>query len=136
MREFIEKIEKLRKLGVDVSKIQSRDTIKTLAEKSGVKIIEDQANKLEIKLNDKIGNSKRYIARAYSGTGKGTKPTEEQVKRLLELGISLERKRRTSKEIAEATISSIKDIELADKEDKALQELVEKNKTQKKEEQK
>ena len=136
VREFIEKIEKLRKLGVDVSKIQSRDTIKTLAEKSGVKIIEDQANKLEIKLNDKIGNSKRYIARAYSGTGKGTKPTEEQVKRLLELGISLERKRRTSKEIAEATISSIKDIELADKEDKALQELVEKNKTQKKEEQK
>ena len=45
-------------------------------------------------------------------------------------------KARTSKEIAEATIVSLKDIELADKEDKALQELVEKNKTQKKEEQK
>ena len=123
-------------MGVDVSKLQNNDTIQTLAEKSGVKITEDKANKLEIELNDKIGKAKDNIASVYRGTGKGTKPTEEQVKRLLELGISLERKRRTSKEIAEATISSIKDIELADKEDKALQELVEKNKTQKKEEQK
>ncbi len=135
-QEFIEKLEKLTEMGVDVSKLQSNDTIQTLAEKSGVKITEDKANKLEIELNDKIGKAKDKIASVYRGTGKGTKPTEEQVKRLLELGISLERKRRTSKEIAEATISSIKDIELADKEDKALQELVEKNKTQKKEEQK
>ena len=76
------------------------------------------------------------IASAYRETGNGRKPTKEQVQRLLELGISLERKNRSSKEIAEATISSLKDIELADKEDKALQELVEKNKTQKKEKQK
>ena len=135
-QELIERIEKLTEMGVDVSKLQNNDTIQTLAEKSGVKITEDKANKLEIELNDKIGKAKDNIASVYRGTGKGTKPTEEQVKRLLELGISLERKRRTSKEIAEATISSIKDIELADKEDKALQELVEKNKTQKKEEQK
>ena len=35
---------------------------------------------------------------------------------------------RTSKEIAEASISSIKDMELADQEDKILHELVEKTK--------
>lgn len=38
------------------------------------------------------------------------------------------RKMRTSKEIAEASISSIKDMELADEEDIALQQLVEKSK--------
>ena len=36
------------------------------------------------------------------------------------------RKRRTSKEIAEASISSLTDIEMSDKEDEALKELVEK----------
>ena len=38
------------------------------------------------------------------------------------------RKRRTSKEIAEASISSLTDIEMSDKEDEALKELIEKQK--------
>ena len=136
VQEFIEKLEKLTEMGVDISKMTQIDTIETLAKKSGIKITEEKANKLGIELNDKIGKTKMNIASAYRETGNGRKPTKEQVQRLLELGISLERKNRSSKEIAEATISSLKDIELADKEDKALQELVEKNKTQKKEEQK
>ena len=124
--KFIRKLEVLTELGVDLSKMTQLDTIKTLAEKSGVKIAVNQANKLGIELNDRIGNSRDSIVQAYRGAGDLIKPTEKQVKRLLELGISLEKKSRTSKEIAEATISSLKDIELADKEDKALQELNEK----------
>ena len=50
------------------------------------------------------------------------------MQRLLELGIVLDKKERTGKEIAEASISSIKDMELADAEDVALQLLVEKSK--------
>ena len=50
------------------------------------------------------------------------------MKRLERLGISLELKRRTSKEIAEASISSLTDIEMSDREDTALKELVEKTK--------
>ena len=38
------------------------------------------------------------------------------------------RKRRTSKEIAEASISSLTDIEMSDREDTALKELVERTK--------
>ena len=38
------------------------------------------------------------------------------------------RKRRTSKEIAEASISSLTDIEMSDQEDEALKELIEKQK--------
>ncbi len=48
------------------------------------------------------------------------------------MGISLElqggKKSRTGKEIAEASISSLKDIEMSDREDAALGELVEKTK--------
>ena len=68
------------------------------------------------------------MASAYRGKGKSTRPNEEQVQKLLEFGISLESKSRTGKEIAEASISSLKNIEMADKEDSALKELVEKTK--------
>lgn len=46
----------------------------------------------------------------------------------MKLGISLEAKSRTSKEIAEASISSLTDIEMSDREDSALKELIEKTK--------
>ena len=136
VQEFIEKLEKLTVLGVDISKMTQRDTIETLSEKSKIKITEEQADKLGIELYDKIGRTKERVIQKYRGTEKGKKLTQEQVKRLLELGISLASRKLNSKEIAEATISSIKNIELTDREEKALQELVEKNKTQKKEEQK
>ncbi len=85
---FIDKLVKLQSIGVDVSKLVTTDTIQTLAKKSGVnneKIIE-----INLQLDDKIGNTKNNIASAYRGNGDYTKPTEEQVKKLLELGISLE----------------------------------------------
>ena len=85
---FIDKLVKLQSIGVDVSKVVTTDTIQTLAKKSGVnneKIIE-----INLQLDDKIGNTKNNIASAYRGNGDYTKPTEEQVKKLLELGISLE----------------------------------------------
>ena len=127
-QEFIKKLEILTKLGIDVSPIQCRDTIQTLAEKSGIIMNEEQAKELGIKLDDKIGSTKNNIAKAYRGNGRGKRPTEEQVQILLEFGISLESRSRTGKEIAEASIGSLKNIEMADKEDSALKELVEKTK--------
>ena len=50
------------------------------------------------------------------------------MKKLSEMGISLEPKKRTSKEIAQASISSLTDIEMSDREDAALKKLVEKTK--------
>ena len=44
------------------------------------------------------------------------------------MGISLESKSRTSKEIAEASISSLTDIEMSVREDAALKELIKKTK--------
>ena len=58
----------------------------------------------------------------------GKPPAKEQIEELKKLGISLESKKRTSKEIAEASISSLTDIEMSDREDAALKELVEKTK--------
>ena len=125
-QEFIMKLEMLQEIGVDVSKVTVKDTIQTLAQKSGIK--EERVKEIGLNPNDKIGNSKNHITQAYRGKGECKKPTDEQVERLKELGISLEKKRRTRKEIAEASISSLKDIEIADEEDKALKELAEKTK--------
>ena len=44
------------------------------------------------------------------------------------MGLNLETKKRKAKEVAEATISAIKDVELADKAYGELQSLVEKTK--------
>ena len=90
VEKFINKLQRLKEMGVDVSKITQSDTIQTLAEKSGVIITEEQAKELGIKLNEKIGNTKTNIALAYRGKGTNKPPTQEQVERLLELGISLE----------------------------------------------
>ena len=72
-----------------------------------------------------IGRWKSDIKREYK---KGNLSEEQQI-RLEEAGMIWDEKgKRTSKEIAEASISSIKDMELADAEDVALQQLVEKSK--------
>ena len=123
-QEFIEKLEILTKLGVNVAKINYRDTIKTLAKKSGVVLTEEKAEELGIELNDKIGQTRGNIANAYRGNGRGKKPTQEQVLELQNLGISLEKRKRTGKEIAEASISSIKNMEVSDKADRELKEVV------------
>lgn len=123
---FIEKLEKLHELGVDVSKIIVNDTIETLAKKSGVS--KESLKEIGLEPDDKIGQNKVVLVQVYRGNRRGIPPTKEQVQRLLELGINLEKKKRKCKEIAEASISSIKDMELADAEDKALQKLVGKTK--------
>ena len=125
IQEFINTLKQLKTIGVDVTKIKQRDTIEILAKKSGI----DRKKLEEIGLDStqKIGQRKTAIANAYRGKGRHKPPTEEQVEELKKIGISLETKR-TSKEIAEASISSLTDIEMSDREDAALKELVEKTK--------
>ena len=126
--KFIRKIERLVELGVDISKITQKDTIQSLAKKSGTIITAEQAKKFGIDLDDNIGYAKAKIIYKYRSGKSNQKPTKEQVHRLLELGISLEKNVRHSKEVAEASIIAIKDMELVDKEDKILQGLIEKTK--------
>ena len=121
-QEFIEKIKILKELKIDIAKITRTDTIETLAKKSGVIITEKQAEELGIELSNRIGVTKTGIASAYRGNGNRKKPTQEQVQILSELGISLEK--RTGKEIARASIGSIKNMEVSDKADRELKELV------------
>ena len=122
---FIERLEMLKEQKVDVTKIALKDTIQTLAEKSGVILTEKQAEELGIELNDKIGQTKKGIADASRGNGTWKKPTQEQVQELQKLGISLEKRKRTGKEIARASIDSIKNMEVSDKVDGELEGLVE-----------
>ena len=124
-QEFIEKLKILEKQGIEVSNIQIKDTIQTLAQKSGVVITEEKAKELGIELSYKIGITKTYIASAHRGNGRGEKPTQEQVQELQKLGISLEKRKRTGKEIARASIDSIKNMEVSDKVDGELEGLVE-----------
>ena len=123
-QEFIEKIKILKELKIDIAKITRTDTIETLAKKSGVIITEKQAEELGIELSNRIGVTKTGIAIAYRGNGNRKKPTQEQVQILSELGISLEKRKRTGKEIAGASISSIKNMEVSDKADRELKEVV------------
>ena len=129
IQEFIDILNQLKTIGVDVSKITQSDTIETLAKKSGMGRKELE----EIGLNptQRIGRKKNRIAIAYRGKSKLKPPTKEQVEELKELGISLEYKLRTGKEIAEASISSLTDIEMSDREDIALKDLVKKRKKEK-----
>ena len=122
---FIENLECLKDIGVDTSKITAKDTIETLAIKSNISI--EEIKKIGLNPKEKIGYKKTDIIKAYRGKER-KKLTEEQISRLLKLGISLEPKSRTSKEIAEASISSLTDIEMSDREDAALKELVERTK--------
>ena len=127
-QEFIEKLKKLQQIGVDVSKIQQKDTIQKLAQRSEIDITEEQAEELGLKLDDKVGSKLDVIKRAKEGKGTSKPPTTTQVKELEAMGLNLEIKKRKAKEVAEATISAIKDVELADKVYGELQSLVEKTK--------
>lgn len=100
--EFIKKMEMLQGIGVDVSKIVEKDTILTLMQKT----FENQDEKRLIKnmekegLNpeDKIGKKLSHMRTSYRQVkkgvnSKGTPPTDEQVKRMQEIGIILEIKK-------------------------------------------
>ena len=45
---------------------------------------------------------------------RGKKPTQKQIQKLSELGISLEKRKRTGKEVVRASIDSIKHMEMLD----------------------
>ena len=124
VQEFIDALEILQIIGVDVSKIVWNDTIETLAGKSGIS--KEKLEKTGLDPTMKIGSQKTWIAQAYRGKGKCTPPTKKQVEELAKLGISLERKRTTGKKIVEASIIiSLTAPEMADTEDAALKALVE-----------
>ena len=55
-----------------------------------------------------------------------TPPTDEQVERLRELGILLEKKSKSKKELAEAAFPAITDPDLLDSEQQALDTLISK----------
>ena len=95
VQEFIEKIKKLQGIGVDTTRLKTTDTIKSLAEKSG--ITEKQLIEVDLNPKDNIGGSKCSIAKSHRGTGQSKPPTQKQVEELKILGISLESKVKKSK---------------------------------------
>ena len=127
IQEFIEELDQLEGIGVVASKLQQRDTIERLAQRSGVS--RETIEKIGLNPEEKIGHKLSDIRSACRGKGHGTKPTEEQVEELEKMGISIESKKRTTKEIVQASIESLTDIEMADREDAALKELIQKEKT-------
>ena len=94
--EFIEKLEKMEGIGVDVSKITERDTILSLARKTleePEEILIQRIKGIGLKLDDKIGSKIKDIKSNYNKSQKGEEmggtiiATEAQVKRLKEMGV-------------------------------------------------
>ena len=98
-QEFIEKLEQMQGIGIDTSSIQWNDTIRSLAEKSGIS--QEKIKESGLNPDEKIGNTKNNIASAYRGKGANAKPTEEQVKKLLEFGVSLEKNENITQKLIE-----------------------------------
>ena len=126
VQEFIDTLEILQTIGVDVSKLTENDTIEKLAKKS--EISREKVEEIGVDPAQKIGNKKHNIAQAYRGQGTCEPPTEKQVEEIAKLGISLERKRTTGKKIVEASIISLTAPEMADTEDAVLKALVKQRK--------
>ena len=123
-QEFIEKLQKLKEIGVDVSRLKTTDTIQTLIRISGIS--EEKIKEIGLEPKDKIGQTKSSITKAYRGKGQSTPPTEEQVKILLDMGISLEKKKKTGQDIGKATFDA--SAEKCDEAQEVLDRLVEKAK--------
>ena len=127
-----EQQRRLEEAGMIWNEGKTKEQQKTTEEK--IEYLIKRGNIGSIKANEKdekgnpIGQWKRDIKKEY----KKGKLSEEQQRRLEEAGMIWNEKGKngiiTSKEIAEASISSIKDMELADAEDVALQQLVEQTK--------
>ena len=90
VQEFIDILNQMKLIGIDVSKIRHRDTIETLAKKSGIN--RKELEEIGLDPTQRIGVKKIEIARAYRGQGTLKPPTNEQVEELEKLGISLEEK--------------------------------------------
>ena len=130
VQKFIDTLKEMQSIGVNVSKMTKNDTIETLAKKSGIS--REKLEEIGLEPAQKIGSQRSDIAKAKRGKGGYKPPDSNQLKELAKLGISLEAKKRTGKEIAEASISSLADIEMTDRENNALTELVEKAKKEEK----
>ena len=140
-QEFIEKMETLDRLGVKVYLLKQRNKIEDLVE-STIKQLKKENKELDeekvrsrmikyiedngLKLDDKIGKKLATIRSVYRGTQDGTKPTPEQVDKLKNYGISLEKKSKSKKELAEAAFPAITDPDLLDSEQQALDTLISK----------
>ena len=94
--EFIEKLEKMEGIGVDVSKITERDTILSLARKTleePEEILIQRIKGIGLRPEDNIGSKINSIKRNYNKSQKGeemggtTIATEAQVKRLKEMRV-------------------------------------------------
>ena len=108
VQEFIDTINTLQEIGVDITRLTTIDTIKSLVEKSG--ITEKQLIEAELNPSDKIGKTKKNISQAYRGKGNCKPPTQEQVEKLKILGISLEEKD-TVQEFID-TVNKLQEIEV------------------------
>ena len=113
--EFIEKMEKLQGIGVDVSKIAWNDTILTLAQKTFENQDEEELIEMikgeGLETEDKIGSKLNHMRKSYRKAKEGKKteqtpPTEEQVKRMQEIGIILEIKKITGQDIGQASYTA------------------------------
>ena len=134
-------METLDRLGVKVYLLKQRNKIKDLVE-STIKQLKKENKELDeekvrsrmtkdiedngLKIDDKIGKKLATIRAVYRGTQDGTKPTPEQVAKLKDLGISLEKKSKSKKELAEAAFPAITDPDLLDSEQQALDTLISK----------
>ena len=94
--EFIEKLEKLQEIGVDVSKISTTDTILKLVGRTldeSEEILKQRIKGLGLKPDDNIGMKLNNIKHIYNknqrgeDTGGKTIATEEQVTKLKEMGV-------------------------------------------------
>ena len=96
--EFIEKLEKLQEIGVDVSKIVQRDTILKLVEKTleeSEEILIQKIKEMGLKPDEHIGRKLNSIKVNYNksqrgeDTGGNTIATEEQVQKIRSFGIKI-----------------------------------------------
>ena len=139
--EFIEIAEKLNNAGIEVGKLPRMRKINNKDVKNTLQDLVEQGYISEKVLNE-LGLDEKYKIGSYIGVAKQTYKgkckyliTEEEKKRLEELGIvnieekyNSSKKNRTSKEIAEASISSLANIEMTDREDEELRALLDRTK--------
>ena len=133
--EFIEKLEKLQEIGVDVSKIFKRDTIlklvgKTIEESEEILIKKIKGMGLEPDYN--IGSKLSDLKKVYNKNQRGEKTggtiaTEEQVRRIRSFGIKI------GKEITDQSIGQVSytaTVQECDEAQADLNKLLDKQKNQ------
>ena len=135
--EYRERISKLREYGLGKKKMTTYEEVIEFLENHNGRMMQSskesntQEQNEERKLYNRWIYSKEYkVLNEYRGRPLEEVPEEyrDKIAVLRKYGYGLKSKKRTSREIAEASISSLTDIEMSDREDAALKELVEKTK--------